>query len=222
MVPKTATKRTMKIVMETLNFALSDFYNVLKYEARQFDSGGLQPLAEFRADARRFEAPAHTAFVGQADSFKRKNILRGDEIAFHAEAFGDEGDLSRPVAETGNLHEQVDRRRHLLPDRSNVEVRAGHADHDLEAADCVARTVGVNGGQGAVVAGVHGLHHVERFLATALAQDDAIRTHTQGVDKQVPLQNSAFAFNVGWRSEEHTSELQSPVHLVCRLLLEKK
>src|SRR6266487_7131138 len=26
----------------------------------------------------------------------------------------------------------------------------------------------------------------------------------------------------GMRSEEHTSELQSPVHLVCRLLLEKK
>src|SRR5690348_18093010 len=26
----------------------------------------------------------------------------------------------------------------------------------------------------------------------------------------------------GARSEEHTSELQSPVHLVCRLLLEKK
>src|SRR5690348_17946185 len=28
--------------------------------------------------------------------------------------------------------------------------------------------------------------------------------------------------NVVKRSEEHTSELQSPVHLVCRLLLEKK
>src|SRR5438876_8179680 len=27
---------------------------------------------------------------------------------------------------------------------------------------------------------------------------------------------------IGLRSEEHTSELQSPVHLVCRLLLEKK
>src|SRR5690348_18179367 len=27
---------------------------------------------------------------------------------------------------------------------------------------------------------------------------------------------------VASRSEEHTSELQSPVHLVCRLLLEKK
>src|SRR5438876_7497158 len=28
--------------------------------------------------------------------------------------------------------------------------------------------------------------------------------------------------STGGRSEEHTSELQSPVHLVCRLLLEKK
>src|SRR6266487_6974334 len=30
-----------------------------------------------------------------------------------------------------------------------------------------------------------------------------------------------YAFRLS-RSEEHTSELQSPVHLVCRLLLEKK
>src|SRR5256885_12940669 len=28
--------------------------------------------------------------------------------------------------------------------------------------------------------------------------------------------------DVGFRSEEHTSELQSPCNLVCRLLLEKK
>src|SRR5258708_31868282 len=37
----------------------------------------------------------------------------------------------------------------------------------------------------------------------------------------------AAALGVGWRasnarSEEHTSELQSPDHLACRLLLEKK
>src|SRR5258708_17953002 len=30
------------------------------------------------------------------------------------------------------------------------------------------------------------------------------------------------ALAAGHRSEEHTSELQSPDHLVCRLLLEKK
>src|ERR1035438_10608926 len=32
----------------------------------------------------------------------------------------------------------------------------------------------------------------------------------------------ALQFDVGFRSEEHTSELQSLRHLVCRLLLEKK
>src|SRR5258708_10625725 len=34
-------------------------------------------------------------------------------------------------------------------------------------------------------------------------------------------QSEGVAFG-GFRSEEHTSELQSPDHLVCRLLLEKK
>src|SRR5258708_27662185 len=39
-----------------------------------------------------------------------------------------------------------------------------------------------------------------------------------------PLMAVAFkpAGSVSVRSEEHTSELQSPDHLVCRLLLEKK
>src|SRR5690348_18139281 len=41
----------------------------------------------------------------------------------------------------------------------------------------------------------------------------------------VPLPQNSVARHFGSpepRSEEHTSELQSPVHLVCRLLLEKK
>src|SRR5690242_9264196 len=43
----------------------------------------------------------------------------------------------------------------------------------------------------------------------------------------VPVPHDGFRASkkyskVGWRSEEHTSELQSHVNLVCRLLLEKK
>src|SRR5438876_4696974 len=38
---------------------------------------------------------------------------------------------------------------------------------------------------------------------------------------RLPHHDSRLAGDAG-RSEEHTSELQSPVHLVCRLLLEKK
>src|SRR5258708_21869948 len=36
------------------------------------------------------------------------------------------------------------------------------------------------------------------------------------------LDNSYLESRILQRSEEHTSELQSPDHLVCRLLLEKK
>src|SRR5256885_4028723 len=36
------------------------------------------------------------------------------------------------------------------------------------------------------------------------------------------LSRAAFPANSNTRSEEHTSELQSPCNLVCRLLLEKK
>src|SRR5258708_8359295 len=35
-------------------------------------------------------------------------------------------------------------------------------------------------------------------------------------------QKSSVTSTMAFRSEEHTSELQSPDHLVCRLLLEKK
>src|SRR5438876_6540352 len=44
--------------------------------------------------------------------------------------------------------------------------------------------------------------------------------HFVGGDK--PGRGITHAHLAGDRSEEHTSELQSPVHLVCRLLLEKK
>src|SRR5438094_6188827 len=36
------------------------------------------------------------------------------------------------------------------------------------------------------------------------------------------LRRRSRACSGAWRSEEHTSELQSPYDLVCRLLLEKK
>src|SRR5437660_6499814 len=64
----------------------------------------------------------------------------------------------------------------------------------------------------------------------ALANPEAERTVLQqlGVDAEIMPNGccgmaGSFGFGVGKRrSEEHTSELQSRGHLVCRLLLEKK
>src|SRR2546422_7894062 len=46
-------------------------------------------------------------------------------------------------------------------------------------------------------------------------------TPSETISNTVVLVSSRFTLGLG-RSEEHTSELQSRLHLVCRLLLEKK
>src|SRR5256885_12213522 len=49
------------------------------------------------------------------------------------------------------------------------------------------------------------------------------RTGMRGVPAQIGLPvGERDGFDLRFRSEEHTSELQSPCNLVCRLLLEKK
>src|SRR2546426_4050026 len=48
--------------------------------------------------------------------------------------------------------------------------------------------------------------------------------HDRGVEfpDRLHLRGAVFCWSIRSRSEEHTSELQSPCNLVCRLLLEKK
>src|SRR2546426_9295499 len=43
-----------------------------------------------------------------------------------------------------------------------------------------------------------------------------------GAAEWLAKQDPMLVGSDNWRSEEHTSELQSPCNLVCRLLLEKK
>src|SRR5437762_2592494 len=47
--------------------------------------------------------------------------------------------------------------------------------------------------------------------------------HKYNRDGVIQRESLNLSIELGWtRSEEHTSELQSPMYLVCRLLLEKK
>src|SRR5690625_5340385 len=70
--------------------------------------------------------------------------------------------------------------------------------------------------------------HDDRFAAPVDARADVFEVVTLGnflaslVQRVVDFLPVDLADNVKRRSEEHTSELQSRGHLVCRLLLEKK
>src|SRR5690348_17682573 len=64
----------------------------------------------------------------------------------------------------------------------------------------------------------------DRYV-TSLSDATFVKGH--GLDLHIPEAITGLLEKTGRkkediRSEEHTSELQSPVHLVCRLLLEKK
>src|SRR2546426_5874521 len=81
----------------------------------------------------------------------------------------------------------------------------------------------------AVLGGTQSLHTNSLDETLALPTEEAVRlalrtqqiiAHETGVADVIdPFGGSYF---VESRSEEHTSELQSPCNLVCRLLLEKK
>src|SRR5258708_40305166 len=57
------------------------------------------------------------------------------------------------------------------------------------------------------------------FRSYAIQADAFSRSIQENTPVPVPLEDALKNME---RSEEHTSELQSPDHLVCRLLLEKK
>src|SRR5690348_1934844 len=63
--------------------------------------------------------------------------------------------------------------------------------------------------------------HLKFYTASEIHHMSKLEGCTHAEVLQV-LEEAGLGSLPGGRSEEHTSELQSPVHLVCRLLLEKK
>src|SRR5437763_4920387 len=67
------------------------------------------------------------------------------------------------------------------------------------------------------------VHAVERHRQMAVEQQQLVAERERLIDLElVGGQGVAQLAQVEMRSEEHTSELQSPMYLVCRLLPEKK
>src|SRR5207244_13062628 len=74
---------------------------------------------------------------------------------------------------------------------------------------------------------LNGAHRIQAGLPTielAKRRGPGKRSGRSGLDQEISrrLHEKRRQLHALRRSEEHTSELQSPDHLVCRLLLEKK
>src|SRR5947208_9121971 len=64
--------------------------------------------------------------------------------------------------------------------------------------------------------------HREGGAVPAAPEVIALLTPQEGLSREDQVRRAWPAYLILSRSEEHTSEFQSPDHLVCRLLLEKK
>src|SRR6185312_15856658 len=93
-------------------------------------------------------------------------------------------------------NDEIHGARNLLTDRARTHVGVTHTNHDFETRHAIARRIRVDRGERAIVTGVHGLEHVQRFFAADFADDDAVGTHTKGVDDEVANFDGAVPFDV--------------------------
>src|SRR6266498_1846443 len=129
----------------------------------------------------------------------------------------------------GSLDRTVDFDRDFRPRSSHLESRLRSLREAYPAGDFPPITVYEVGGAYFVVDGHHRVA-LSRELGQTFIDADVVRLATEyDLDPSVDVltlvhtqQHQRFMEESGLRSEEHTSELQSRPHLVCRLLLEKK
>src|SRR6267154_1327609 len=118
----------------------------------------------------------------------------------------------------------------VLIDETGERFMAGKGRAELEPRDVVSRAVAAH-----IAAGHRTFLDARKALGADFARHFpgiTARCRAAGIDpaiQPIPVRPAAHYHMggitvdaAGCRSEEHTSELQSPVHLVCRLLLEKK
>src|SRR5688500_7077014 len=194
-IAKAATPAMTTVMLSTSALSFSRSVGEAEDVRREMDAHHLELLHELRPDPGRLEAALDLA-LDDARLLEDEHVLHDDDVALHALDLGDVRDLPGPVLEARLVDDEVHRRGDLLAEGADREVDAGHEDHRLEARQHVARAVGVACRHRAVVAGVHGLEHVEGLARTALPDDHPVRAHPEGVPHELADRDRALAFDV--------------------------
>lgn len=97
----------------------------------------------------------------------------GHDVALHALDLGDLGHAAHAVGALG-VDDEVDGLADVLKDLTRGHAGVGLLDERAKAYGHLAAVVRMDSGERAVVAGGHGLEHVEGRRIAALADDDAV------------------------------------------------
>src|SRR5579885_178754 len=94
----------------------SDLDDGLEDRRRNLHARGAQAVVKSGTDTGGAETSGDAALFGKTGAFENKDVLHGDEFAFHADAFGEGRDAPRTVTEARNLDEEIDGGADLLAD----------------------------------------------------------------------------------------------------------
>src|SRR5262249_10687164 len=130
-----------------------------------------QRLRERRPQSRSAELPATFRIAHELE-----DLLYLNDGAVYAGDLADARDATAAVSRALQLHDDLDSRRDRRRDARLAHGEARHSHHLFQTGDSIARTVGMDGGHGPLMAGGHRLEHVEGLFAADLADDDAVGT----------------------------------------------
>src|SRR5690242_10115038 len=127
---------------------------------------------------------------------ENEDVAAADDLAFHAADLANALNAPYTIAHALDMHEDIDGTRDLGAQSAQRQVSSRHQHHVFEPEQRIAWAVGVDRGHRPIMAGVHGLEHVKGFVASNLADDDAIWAHPKGVAQEFALGNCTDTLDV--------------------------
>src|SRR6266568_1974944 len=130
-------------------------------DVARVDAEALDPPERMGPDASRNELSEDVAALVDAPLLEAVDLLHRDGGALHPGDLAEADDAPAAVRPAVELDDDVDGARDHLARGALGQLQPGHAHHRLEPRQGVPRRVGVDGRHRPLMAGVHGLEHVE-------------------------------------------------------------
>src|SRR5579863_6938476 len=185
--PSVAARNTSTNIRERLSTDVITKRDEGRNASRNLDAVRHEVVKERGPDAGRGKMSDDISSGIGALFYETEDFVHLNDFSLHSGDFVDAGQLAPAIGKPLQLHYERHSGCNLTANACYRQPHARHCDHLLKALERIARRVGMDRGHRPFVTRVHRLQHVECFLATALADDDAIGPHTERILDQVAL-----------------------------------
>ena len=114
---------------------------------REANATGFEVFDASGANASGFEVSVGASIFVDAILHEFEDILHDDDIAFHADDFGDVGNFSGAALKAAGLDDEVDCGGDLFADCEHGQIEAAHVNESFDTGDGIAGVICVHCGE---------------------------------------------------------------------------